>query len=258
MRSHTHRSDSSFQKDTYQPTLLLPAGWINRLAHVLYKPLLVKYLSKERRYRYAGTKLVIPPEVFHPGFFFSTRLLLKYLEKIPLRDISLLEPGAGSGLISITAAKAGAIVTATDINPAAIRCLISNASANNVALTVIESDLFTAVPPQVFDMIVINPPYYFRQPASHKERAWFCGENGEYFRQLFAQIGNYAGEKTVILMILCEDSERERIKAIAAAAGWHLACVQVSRNLIERNYIYRVYAYPIIQSKKRQQEIPRP
>lgn len=242
MRSSILRGSSLFQKDTYQLPYLLPAGWINRFVHVLYRPLLIKYLSKERRYRYADTKLVVPPGVFHPGFFFSTRLLLKYLQQIPLQGKSLLEPGAGSGLISIAAAKAGARVTATDINPVAVQYLISNAEANHVPLTVIESDLFTAIPQQVFDIIVINPPYYFKQPASHKERAWFCGENGEYFRQLFAQTGNYADENTVILMILCEGSERERIRQIAAGAGWELDCVHVSRNLIEKNYIYRVRA----------------
>ena len=67
-----------------------------------------------------------PPEVFHPGFFFSTRLLLKLYQTIAIAGKSFLEPGCGSGLISIYAAKKGAIVTATDINPVAIEFLKKN------------------------------------------------------------------------------------------------------------------------------------
>jgi release factor glutamine methyltransferase len=241
MQLHTHR-ESFYQKNTYHPVFLLPSKMITYLAHLFYKPFLVKYLSRQRQYTYAGTRLVISPDVFHPGFFFSTRLLLKYMQSMSLQGKTLLEPGAGSGLISIIAAKAGASVTATDINPVAVAFLLSNAKINQVPLIVIESDLFAAIPQQVFDIIVINPPYYFKQPVSHKERAWFCGKEGEYFRQLFAQIGNYADENTVTLMILCEGSERARIQAIAFRAGWDLECVHTAHNLIEKNYIYRLRA----------------
>ena len=73
-----------------------------------YKPLLEKYLSRKRTYRYNGFRLEIPPEVFHPGFFFSTRFLMRHLAQFRLQNKSFLELGAGSGLIAIHAAKEGA------------------------------------------------------------------------------------------------------------------------------------------------------
>src|SRR5439155_17358143 len=97
-----------------------------------WQPLLVKYLSKTRTYHYKDIYLQIPASVFHPGFFFSTHLLLKQIRKIPLKGKKFLEPGAGSGLLSIYAAKQGAEVTATDINPIAVKCLQENCSLNNV------------------------------------------------------------------------------------------------------------------------------
>ncbi len=100
------------------------------VAHT-YKPLLVRYLSKTRIYKYGDIKLEIPPQVFHPGFFFSTRLLLNYIKQFSLQGKSFLEPGCGSGLISIYAAKKGAKPTATDINPVAIEFLKKNAEQNN-------------------------------------------------------------------------------------------------------------------------------
>jgi release factor glutamine methyltransferase len=136
------------------------------LATVFYKPFLVKYLSKERSYSYKNIQLRIHPEVFHPGFFHSTKILLNVPgNPVFAQGKKLLELGAGSGLISISAAKAGADVTATDINPVAMRYLEANRRFNGVTLTVIVSDLFEQIPEQVFDVIVINPPYYFDSPA---------------------------------------------------------------------------------------------
>src|SRR5205085_2367128 len=101
--------------------IMLAEKIVAYLAGNFYKPALRRYLSRERVYRYEGISLQIHPEVFHPGFFFSTKLLLRYLLQLPLHQRSLLELGAGSGLISFAAARAGADVTASDINPVAVQ-----------------------------------------------------------------------------------------------------------------------------------------
>jgi release factor glutamine methyltransferase len=216
------------------------------LATVFYKPLLVKYLSKERPYSYKSIQLRIHPEVFHPGYFHSTRILLNCMESLHLQGKKLLELGAGSGLISITAAKAGADVTATDINPVAMRYLQQNMASNHVDLTVIVSDLFMMIPRQVFDVVVINPPYYFDSPADFKAHAWYCGKNGEYFHSLFASLSNYTNSNTVILMVLCEGSNRQQIQSIAGEYGFEFKCMKEVQNLIERNYVYSIRQIPVI------------
>ncbi|HNJ28635.1 MAG TPA: class I SAM-dependent methyltransferase, partial [Ferruginibacter sp.] len=144
------------------------------MAHT-YKPLLERYLSRTRRYRYGAIVLDISPEVFHPGFFYSTELLLKYLGRLPLQEKKVLELGCGSGLISIAAAQKGAHVTASDINPVAIDFLHTNSAVNGVHLNILQSDLFAAIPEQRFDIIAINPPYYKKQAVTAKDHAWFCG-----------------------------------------------------------------------------------
>lgn len=211
------------------------------LANYLYKPLLVKWLSVERTYTYRNIRLQIPPEVFHPGFFHSTHILLRWLSRQPLQGKKLLELGAGSGLISISAAKAGARVTATDINPVAIAYLHKNSEANQVSLEIIKSDLFADIPLQVFDIIAINPPYYVGQPKNYQEYAWYCGPNSEYFSTLFQNLSNYQTRNTVIVMVLCEGSKRDKIQLIAEQYGFRFECIRVIHNVIERNYLYRVH-----------------
>lgn len=213
------------------------------LKHIVantYKPLLVKYLSKTRVYRYTDIRLEIPPEVFHPGFFFSTKLLLQYINRLPLQEKHFLELGCGSGLISMVAAKQGAIVTATEINPVAIEYLKKNSSHNKVKLEIIESDLFNDVHKKQYDIIAINPPYYKKDPVTPRDYAWFCGENGEYFSALFDTIGDYIHSETEILMVLFDGCDMNMITGFAAKKNFVLNCVYSKQNMLEKNFIYKI------------------
>jgi release factor glutamine methyltransferase len=213
------------------------------LKHIVshtYKPLLEKYLSKTRTYRHNGIDLTIPPEVFHPGFFFSTGMLLQYIEHFPLSNKRLLELGAGSGLISMRAARKGATVTATDINPVAVDYLQKNSKKNKIDMAIILSDLFKDIPGQAFDIIVINPPYYKKDPQTLIDHAWYCGENGEYFSRLFYQLGAYMHANSIVLMTLCEGCDREMIKNAVASNHFSMRCVQTKQTVIEKNFIYKI------------------
>lgn len=191
-------------------------------------------------YRYQDIRLEIPPEVFHPGFFFSTQFLLQYIEKMPLHDKKFLEPGFGSGLISIVAAKKGARVTATEINPVAVEFFTKNCRYNQVNPQIIESDLFKNLPKESYDIIAINPPYYKKNPVTAGDYAWFCGVNGEYFSALFDSLDDYIHPNTEILMVLFDGCDMEMITGFAAAKNFTLNCVLSKKNLLEKNTIFKI------------------
>ena len=69
---------------------------------------------------------------------------------------TFLELGAGSGLISVYASRRDAIVTATNINPIAIKTLVKNRLLNKVDFEVLQSDLFNALSGKQFDMIAVT------------------------------------------------------------------------------------------------------
>src|SRR5215204_164349 len=211
----------------------------NIVAHT-YKPFLEKYLSKKRVYTYGNTRLQIPPEVFHPGFFTSTQFLLQYIKKMPLYGKIFLELGAGSGLISIYVAKHRAKVTAIDINPVAIEYLQINSTENNVRMNIIQSDLFENIPLGQFDVIAINPPYYKKDPKTLLDHAWYCGENGEFFNRLFTQLSKYIHENSEVIMVLCDGCDIVMIGDAAIQNGFALTCVQTKQSLIEKNFIYKI------------------
>lgn len=211
----------------------------NIVAHT-YKPFLERYLSKKRVYTYGNIKLQIPPEVFHPGFFTSTQFLLQYIKKLSLEGKSFLELGAGNGLISLYMAKQNAKITATDINPVAVEYLGVNSSQNKTRINIILSDLFESIPPQQFDIIAINPPYYKKDPQTLLDHAWYCGENGEFFFRLFNQLPAYIHRKSEMIMVLCEGCDIKMIEEAARQKGFKLNCAEMKQSLIEKNFIYKI------------------
>ena len=214
--------------------------FLKYIANLTLRPAVKLYLSKPRSYNYNGIKLTIPPEVFHPAFFFSTKILLHHLLRLDLKDKTFLELGAGSGLISFSVANAGARVTATDINKTAVEYLYKNAQLNNINIEIIKSDLFEQIPAQAFDIIAINPPYYKRKPSTEAEHAWYCGENGEYFTRLFSQIAGYMHYHSIVLMVISDDSDLEMIKNIAVAAAYTMQVITAKKTLWERHYIFQI------------------
>ncbi len=206
----------------------------------LYKPFVKRYIAKSRKYRYRDIEIVVHPGVFHPGLFFSTKVLLHFIQSFQLRDKTFLELGAGTGLISIDAAKKGAKVTATDISEVAIKNIEENVRTNKVDVTIIHSDLFQNIPQQTFDYIMINPPYYPKDPTTLEEHAWYCGTEYQYFETLFGNVNKFMHADSKAFMILSEDVNIERIKSIAASYTIHLDEVHKRGLLWEDNFIFRL------------------
>ena len=198
------------------------------------------YSSKERSYSYKGINVRVMPGVFHPGLFFSTKLLIEYISKYDLNDKNVLELGAGSGLISVYCAKQNANITASDINPIAVENINQNAKLNSVIINVVESDLFDRIETKEFNFIIINPPYYPKNPNNDEEFAWFCGNDFQYFKKLFAQLNNYKTQETIVLIILSEDCDLQRIASIANENHFSMNIVFQKKVFGEANYIFRI------------------
>ncbi len=162
---------------------------------------------------------------------------MEFIETLSLKEKTFLELGCGCGIISILAAKKGAKVTATDINTTA---LDRNATDNQVQMDIVFSDLFENLKGKTFDFIIINPPYYPKNPTSIAENAWFCGENFEYFEKLFFQLPNFITNSNEIYMILSEDCQTDSIFAIAEKNKLSVKCILEKTVLKEVNYIFKI------------------
>jgi release factor glutamine methyltransferase len=213
---------------------------LKSIAFRIIYPASEKYLSKERDYTYKGITVKVFPGVFHPGFFFSTKLLLKYLEQIDLHKKYVLELGAGTGLISIFVSRRGGYVTASDISLTAVYNIEKNVKMTDANVEVVHSDLFDDIPHRRYDYIIINPPYYKKTPSSEKEFAWFGGDDFQYFRKLFSQLANNVYENTNVIMVLSDEADLEMIKSIAGEYKFSMNEVFNKKTWGENHFIYNI------------------
>ncbi len=198
------------------------------------------YTRKEREYSYNNISVKVLPGVFHPGLFISTKMLLNFVDTLNLKSKNILELGAGTGIISILAAKKGATVYASDISSKAVENVKLNAAKNNVQINIFTSDLFKNIPDMQFDYIIINPPYYSKDPREEEEYAWFCGSNFEYFKSLFNSLSNYIGRDSKAFMILSEVCDIQKIKSIGMENEFVWKLKMNKQFWGEKNYIFEI------------------
>jgi len=203
------------------------------------------YLKFSRDYHYLGINLVVKEGVFHPGLFFSSKFLAGFIARFDLEHKTLLDMGTGSGLLSLVAAREGAQVTSVDINKQSLINTAENAKRNDLQITLIQSDLFDQVAGQ-FDYILVNPPYYPRNPRELSEYAWYCGEQHEYFERFFTQLSEHIKPTSRILMVLSEGCDLEKIMQIALNYNYIMQTVSEKNMIIEQDYIFQIMAGNIL------------
>jgi|SaaInl5LU_22_DNA_1037371.scaffolds.fasta_scaffold01781_8 release factor glutamine methyltransferase len=213
---------------------------IKKIVHPVLNRWYQRRTKSTQGYRNHGVDLLIFPDVFHPGVFLSTNIFIRFLKTKDLQNKRILELGAGSGMISFFCAKQGAEVTASDINENALDGLRSNAERNQILITVVASNLFESINPNDFDMILINPPYYPRNPQNQKDEAFYCGVNFEYFHAFFTQIEEKLQDNVDLLMILSVDCDLSMIKKIGMDHGFDMKVVHATTKRMERNYIFQI------------------
>ena len=187
----------------------------------------------------SGLRLTVPPTVFHPKVFLTSKFFADFVQDLDFRNMSVAEVGTGSGILALSAAKAGAArVLALDINPAAVAAAQLNAADNGFADTVValESDLFSAVPPDSrFDIIISSPPSFPGEPLNVADRAWHAGPNYCTIAPLFAQARARLKAGGRMYLLLSSDSDLDLFATLTRQAGLS------SRLMAERSIVVETF-----------------
>lgn len=98
-------------------------------------------------------------------------------------DRDVLDLGAGSGALALTAARAGArSVTAVDVSLRSVAATWANARLHRTRVSVRRGDLLEPVRGRRFDLVIANPPYVPAEtdalPRHRKARCWDAGLDG--------------------------------------------------------------------------------
>lgn len=174
-------------------------------------------LRRESSTQYRGLKITVHPGVFHPGLYFSSRLLADGLLGFDLAGKKVLDMGTGTGIIGMSAARKGAQVLSVDISEKALQCAHQNIVRNGLveSIQLKKSNLFEDVSPDLrFDYILWNPPFYPRKPLDDHGRAWNAGEGYDVLQKFASDCSKYLDTNGSIILILSSDMDLPFVLAL--------------------------------------------
>ena len=184
---------------------MVSSGELRRLVHPFFLRLWLKYArDRELTTTIDGLSFRVLPTVFHPRFFGSSVIFAEYVAGAGVRGKNLLDLGTGSGIVGIFSARAGAHVTAVDINPQAVVCASANAANARVKMDCRHSDLFATVPER-FDVIAWNPPFFPKSASTAAEAALFAGDDYAVVRRFARELATHLNPGGRTFLILSED-----------------------------------------------------
>ena len=210
----------------------------------LLKPIIGWYLRRDRWYRHPLLKqvLLIKKGVFHPGFFFSSEFFAEFAYQQNVTGKRVCEMGAGSGLLSFLLLQNGATVTSVEQSKVALAGLHFNKERSNYSehLRIIASNVFDAVQEKPFDFVFVNPPYFFKEPTTEVQLAWYAGSTGEFFDRFFYQLKNQVHPQSKVYMVLADNCDLVAIEKFAAVHNWQMKVVYSSKIRWEINSIFQI------------------
>ncbi len=217
----------------------LPRRLFRSLVHSISYHLVLKR-SWTATTRAAGFRLTVPPTVFHPRFFITSKYFAGFVDGLDLKGLRVADLGTGSGIIALAAARAGARhVVAVDINPNAANAARCNAEANGLGdrVTGLCSNLLAALAPgPTFDVILSNPPFIPGEPRDLADRAWHAGPGYRDIVRMFEQVRDRLAPGGRLYLLISSDTDIELMRSLMAAAGLHPELAS-QRNLVLESFV---------------------
>jgi methylase of polypeptide subunit release factors len=183
--------------------------------------------KKPYRTTVGGLTITVLPGVFSPRYFTDSAWFAKKVARLAAGK-RFLEIGVGTGIVALAAAKAGAKVVGTDINPSAVENTRINFLNHGLEARIIRSDVYSRLEKgQRFDVIFWNHP--FNRGRSKKEPMLLRSGFDYRYRGIERYISEgheFLAPKGKLLLGTGSIAEMERIKSIARKHGYELKLLE--------------------------------
>jgi release factor glutamine methyltransferase len=235
--------DPKFPLGRKNAPLSLPRRFFRKFVHFCsYHFILTR--NRTATVEVSGLTLTIRPSVFHPRIFLTSKFFADFIQELDLTGKRVADVGTGSGILALSAAKAGAArVMALDINPAAADAAAFNAKQNGLAerVTALHSDLFSAVSAdEKFDVILSSPPSFPGEPLSVTDRAWHAGPEYRDIAALFDQARARLAPDGRMYLLLSSDSDLDLLGRLMERAGFVADLIAEQSIVVESFILYEL------------------
>lgn len=195
--------------------------------------------------RVAGFRLTVPPTVFHPRYFLTSKYFASFIGRLDLVGQRVADVGTGTGILALVAARAGASrVVAIDINPNAAAAAFHNAHANALSdrVTAVCSNLLSALAPKpTFDVILSSPPSFSGEPRDLADRAWHAGPAYRDIALLFEQARDRLAPGGRMYVLFSSDTDLGLMGSLIDRAGFQARLVGERALLVESFILYELH-----------------
>jgi release factor glutamine methyltransferase len=157
--------------------------------------------------------VTVNPGVFPPAT--DTKLLASSIHVG--KGERIIDVTTGSGVIPIIAALQGATGYAIDINSEAVKNAKQNVAKHKVDVKVLESNLFSNVPNEKFDVIFANGPFF--EGVVKDPMDYACYGARAFIENLFKESATHLKRTGKLFIVVSEWSELDHLEKVAKENG---------------------------------------
>lgn len=184
----------------------------------------VKARQEPTTYTVEGIDIKVNPGVFPPAT--DTKLLAANIKtRSGERTLDLT---TGAGTFSIIAGRQGASGIAVDINPAAVENAKQNFAEHKVQMEAIQSDLFENIPPEQFDQIYANGPFFEGEITEPLDHATYGFRN--FTEKLLSEVGSKLKMDGKLLIVIHTSADLKFFEEQAKANNLNVSLSDVKQS----------------------------
>jgi release factor glutamine methyltransferase len=190
---------------------------------------------------FLGYDIVVLPQVFLPST--PSEVIAKFMQI--KNGTRIIDVGTGTGILALIAGLKGGVGYATDINSNAVKNARLNLDKYGISgIQTIESDLFSNIPPETFDLITFNRPFWDSYDGKRMEHAvelGFSDPTGKVLPNFLDQSRDYLNNNGRILISTAEWEDLSQVEKTFQQFGYmHKMLGRLASRRDERR-VYRAY-----------------
>ncbi len=190
---------------------------------------------------FLGYEIVIFPQVFLPST--ASEAIAKFMQV--RKGTRIIDIGTGAGILALIAGLKGGVGYAIDINPNAVKNARLNLEKYSiVGIQTIESDLFSNIPSETFDLITFNRPFwdsYDDKIMEHVVELGFSDPTGKVLHNFLDQSRSYLNKNGIILISAAEWEDLSQVEMMFRQFGYTYKILGKLASRRDERRVYRVY-----------------